>query len=77
MTLINIADGTGRECRSKGGGKEVVARRTAWDERRQLERDRDGREWREGGDGSYRRRRVEGGRDGLSFYHLSLSTRFS
>lgn len=23
MTLINIADGTGRECRSKGGGKEV------------------------------------------------------
>lgn len=32
------------------------------------------------GEGSYRRRRMragKGGRDGLSFYHLSLSTRFS
>lgn len=62
MTLINIADGTERECRSKGGGKEVYPWRGGrpWDERRQLERDGDGREWREGGDGSYRRRRGRG-----------------
>lgn len=65
MTLINIADGTEGECRSKGGWRRSLsaARRTS--RGRQLERDRDGRGWREGEKGvtggeRWERGRVEG-----------------
>ena len=65
MTLINIADGTEGECRSKGGWRRSLsaARRTS--RGRQLERDRDGRGWREGEKGvtggeGWERGRVEG-----------------
>lgn len=54
MTLINIADGTERECRSKGGGKEVYPWRGGWprsgDSWKGTEIDANGGR-REGGDG--------------------------
>lgn len=44
----------------RGWQRSLSVARTAWDERRQLERDRDGREWREGGDIGGEGWRVEG-----------------